>query len=374
MTERILFVDDEPNILDTFLRNLRRAFDVTTAEGPEQGLLALEGKGPFAVVVSDLRMPGMDGITFLEHVRQRAPDAVRVILSGHGDFATAVAAVNRGAVFRFLIKPSPPEELVAVLRDALRQHRLVVAERELLRGTLRGSVQVLTGVLALVNPDAFGRSERIRELVVRVGARLDAKPLWQLELAAMLCQLGCVALPPDTLRKRLAGEELNAEERQIWGMHPEIAAGLLAHIPRLKEVAAMVGAQQAPPTPEVPLGARILRAALDYDMELRRGLAPTRAVALLRSRPDRYDPAVLDALADGLAAASDAPMRGVPVAELRPGMVLARDLVDAKGAPLLLAGQQVSEASISRLRNLADILRAENTAWVADGAHKGPGG
>ncbi|WMW64131.1 HD domain-containing phosphohydrolase [Nitratidesulfovibrio liaohensis] len=373
MTERILFVDDEPNILDTFLRNLRRAFDVATAEGPEQGLLALEGKGPFAVVVSDLRMPGMDGITFLEHVRQRMPDAVRIILSGHGDFATAVASVNRGAVFRFLTKPCPPEELVGVLRDALRQHRLVVAERELLRGTLRGSVQVLTDVLALVNPEAFGRSERIRDLVVKMGARLDAKPLWQLELAAMLCQLGCVALPPETLRKRLSGEALNAEEQQIWGMHPEIAANLLTNIPRLGEVADMIGAQQMPPGPDVPLGARILRAALDYDAELRRGLAPVQAVAALRTTPERYDPAVLDALAAGLAAASDVPMREVPVAALRPGMVLARDLVNTEGAPLLLAGQRVSDASITRLRNLSDILNVDGNAWVVDGVRKGAG-
>lgn len=373
MTERILFVDDEPNILDTFLRNLRRAFDVSTAEGPEQGLLALEGKGPFAVVVSDLRMPGMDGITFLEHVRQRAPDAVRIILSGHGDFATAVASVNRGAVFRFLTKPCPPEELVGVLRDALRQHRLVVAERELLRGTLRGSVQVLTDVLALVNPEAFGRSERIRDLVVKMGARLEAKPLWQLELAAMLCQLGCVALPPDTLRKRLSGEALNAEEQQIWGMHPEIAANLLTNIPRLGEVAAMIGAQQMPPGPDVPLGARILRAALDYDVELRRGLAPVQAVTALRTTPERYDPTVLDALAAGLAAASDVPMREVPVAALRPGMVLARDLVNTEGTPLLLAGQRVSDASITRLRNLSDILNVDGNAWVVDGVRKGPG-
>lgn len=373
MTERILFVDDEPNILDTFRRNLRRAFDVATAEGPEQGLQALENAGPFAVVVSDLRMPVMDGITFLEHVRERAPDTVRIILSGHGDFATAVAAVNRGAVFRFLTKPCPPEELVTVLRDGLRQHRLVVAERELLRGTLRGSVQVLTDVLALVNPEAFGRSERIRDLVVKLGARLDAKPLWQLELASMLCQLGCVALPPDTLRKRLAGEDLTAEEQQIWGMHPEIAAGLLAHIPRLGEVAAMIGAQQMPPGPDVPLGARILRAALDYDVELRRGLSPSLAVAALRVRQERYDPAVLAALAASVADASDVPMREVPLAGLRPGMVLARDLTNAEGTPLMLSGQRLSDASISRLRNLVDILQTDGAAWVVDGVRKGPG-
>lgn len=373
MTERILFVDDEPNILDTFRRNLRRAFDVATAEGPEQGLQALESAGPFAVVVSDLRMPVMDGIVFLEHVRERAPDAVRIILSGHGDFATAVAAVNRGAVFRFLTKPCPPEELVSVLRDALRQHRLVVAERELLRGTLRGSVQVLTDVLALVNPEAFGRSERIRDLVVKLGARLDAKPLWQLELASMLCQLGCVALPPDTLRKRLSGEDLTAEEQQIWGMHPEIAANLLTNIPRLGEVAAMIGAQQMPPGPDVPLGARILRTALDYDVELRRGLSPSLAVAALRVRAERYDPAVLAALAASVADASDVPMREVPLTGLRPGMVLARDLTNAAGTPLLLAGQRLSDASISRLRNLSDILQADGAAWVVDGVRKGPG-
>jgi len=101
MLRRILCVDDEPNVLQAFERQLRREFDLQTALGPELGLQALAANGPFAVVVSDLRMPGMNGIEFLTHVRQTAPDTVRVMLTGDADLGATIKAVNEGRIFQF---------------------------------------------------------------------------------------------------------------------------------------------------------------------------------------------------------------------------------------------------------------------------------
>lgn len=132
MTRRILFVDDEPNVLQALERQLRKQFEVLTAEGPVLGLEALKKEGPFAVIVSDLRMPVMDGIRFLAMAKEALPDSVRIILSGQGDFAAAIDAVNEGSIFRFLTKPCPTDHLIKALAAGLEQYRLVHAERELL--------------------------------------------------------------------------------------------------------------------------------------------------------------------------------------------------------------------------------------------------
>ena len=137
MTERVLFVDDDPQILNAFRRGLRKRLDLHTAEGGKAGLEALEKEGPFAVVVSDQQMPEMDGITLLREVKNRAPLTVRMMLTGNADQGTAAAAVNEGHIFRFLTKPCTPDELAAAVDAAKEQYRLVTAERDLRRDRLR---------------------------------------------------------------------------------------------------------------------------------------------------------------------------------------------------------------------------------------------
>ncbi len=356
--EKILFVDDEPHILSTFKRNLHKAFAVDIATGPEEGLDIIRKQGPYAVVVSDLKMPGMDGITFLERVRDIHPDTVRIILSGQGDFDAALSAVNRGAVFRFLTKPCPPETLLSVLREALRQFRLINAEKELLRGTLLGSVKVLVDVLSLVSPEAFGRSERIRSLVVQLGKRMGESNLWQLDVAAMLCQLGCVGLPEEIMEKVAQDEELGREEQQIYTMHPEIGAGLISNIPRMDSVAEIIARQMDPFSPATPVGARILHVALAYDRLEQQGLSPHNAVdSMVEHNTDtRYDPAVLEALHAFLLEQDGGEIKKLRLEHLEAGMILGSDLLNDEGAVLMLKGQAISENGLKILKALADLL------------------
>jgi DNA-binding NtrC family response regulator len=116
---RILFVDDEPFVLSALSRLLRRDYDVVTAPGGGEGLAAIRQGPPFAAVVSDLRMPEMDGMTFLEEVRQLAPDTARILLSGLSDEAGAVEAVREGRIFQILMKPASREELLQALSAAV---------------------------------------------------------------------------------------------------------------------------------------------------------------------------------------------------------------------------------------------------------------
>lgn len=315
MNEKILFVDDEPNVLATYKRHLRKQFHLETATSEEEGLEAIDKEGPFAVIVSDLRMPGMDGIQFLAEAKERAPDSVLMMLTGYADVETALEAMNKGVFFRFLIKPVQLEILVKALEAGIERYQLVISEKELLEKTLKDSIEVLTEILGMVNPAAFGRATRIKHYVSDIAVQLQLPNLWQLEMAAMLSQIGCITVSPDILDKMYAGEPLTEDEQVLFSSHPSVGSSLVANIPRLEPIAQMIERQQEPfggqllplkGTPEhtIVLGAQILKVALDLDQLVVGGLSPKAALTALRKRPDEYNPGVVAALsqAKGLTA------------------------------------------------------------------------
>src|ERR1035438_9616095 len=158
MMDKILFVDDESLALSGYQRLLHRGFDVGIALDAEQGLASIQKNGPYAVVIPDMRMPGMNGAQFLSQVRQKAPDTVRMLLTGYTDLDAAMDAVNDGNIFRFLTKPCEKDLLVKAITSGVEQYRLVRIEKDLLEKTLRGSIRVLTDVLSAASPETFGRS------------------------------------------------------------------------------------------------------------------------------------------------------------------------------------------------------------------------
>jgi len=172
MSEKILFVDDDENLLASYQRQLRNKFPLAIASGGDHGLRLIASEGPFAVIVSDFRMPGMDGVQFLAKAREAAPATVRILLTGYADLQTAVEAVNRGNIFRLLNNPCPLEILAESLAGGARQYQLINAERELLEKTLKGTIQVLGNVLSMLNPEAFGRTARITRYVREIAAKM----------------------------------------------------------------------------------------------------------------------------------------------------------------------------------------------------------
>jgi response regulator RpfG family c-di-GMP phosphodiesterase len=240
MAEKILLVDDEPNVLDGYRRTLGREFALETAVGGQEALGLIAEKGPYAVVVSDMRMPGMDGIQLLSRIKSASPDTIRVMLTGHADTETAINAINEGSIFRFLSKPTSKEMMAKTLTAALVQYGLVTAEKQLLEQTLSGALQVLTEVLSLVNPAAFSRASRARRYIHHVVTSMKLGNPWQYEAAAMLSQLGCVTLAPETIDAVYKGETLPPNEQAQYDAHPNVAYQLLSKIPRLEPIAWMI--------------------------------------------------------------------------------------------------------------------------------------
>ena len=224
MSERILFVDDDLNVLTAIKRQLRKLYDVSTAENGQAGLDLIVHAEPFTVVVADMNMPGIDGIQFLRQVKEIAPETVRMMLTGQSDMEVAVDAVNEGSIFRFLTKPCPTAVLVNSLAAGVEQYRLITAEKELLEKTLSGSVKVLSDVLALTRTKSFGHAQRVRRLVKELIASLKITDFWEIDVAAMLSQIGCVTVPDEVLLKIYKGAEVTRDERQMFLAHPAIGA------------------------------------------------------------------------------------------------------------------------------------------------------
>lgn len=359
MLKRILCVDDEPNILQAMERQFHKRFEICTAVGPRLALQALSEQGPFAVVVSDLRMPEMDGVQLLARVREEYPDTVRVMLTGHADLEAAAAAVNQGRIFQFLTKPCRIETLTMVLNAALEQHRLITAERELIEQTLRGSIAVMTEILSLVNPTAYSRAQRIRRYVVHMAERLKLPDRWQFELAAMLSQVGSVTVPPEVMDKYWRADSLTETEAEILGAQSHVGRELLARIPRLETVARMVGQQEAAwtrRTDEASVGAHLLKTARDFDTQVARGVEPEVALAAMKRNPD-YDPAFVAALREvNVEESAQSDICLVVLKQLRTGMIMNADVCGKNGLLLLARGQEVTDTALARLKSFAQTV------------------
>ncbi|HTE55992.1 MAG TPA: response regulator [Kofleriaceae bacterium] len=359
---RILCVDDEPAVLDGLGLNLGRRYAMSSAPSGADALALIEREGAPDVIVSDMRMPGMDGATFLARVRQLYPDTVRILLTGQADTASAIKAVNEGQVFRFLTKPCAPADMLAAIAAAVEQRRLIVAERVLLEQTLHGSIKALTDVLALTHPAAFGRATRVKQSVTDILTATGATERWQVEVAAMLSQLGFASLPPEVSEKVYFGHRLTPQEEALVAKVPQVTGQLIGNIPRLELVRAMLAgvikavardpAISAADHELVARGTSMLRLAIDFDLLEGQGATPAVAFATLRGRKGTYDEAQLEAFA--AVRGESAPreeVREVNITGLIAGMVLARDVMTTGGALLVARGYQLTESLLDRLRH-----------------------
>jgi len=358
MAEKILLVNDDNNILDGYRRSLSREFVMETAMGGEQALKLDADNGPYAVVVSDMRMPGMDGIQLLSKIKAQSPDTIRVMLTGNADTETAINAINEGSIFRFLNKPCSKEMMAKTLTAALVQYRLVTAEKQLLEQTLSGSIQVLTEVLSLVNPAAFSRAERARRYIHHIVTSMKLPNVWQYEVAAMMSQLGCVTLPSETIEAVYSGEKLSATEQTQYDAHPSVAYDLLSKIPRLEPIAWMIEHQNLPvrevdetEKKDMRLGAEILRLTLAYEKLIHKGVSRTEAVHTLTGQNKNFSPQFFDALVELDPNSDEGEIRQCRIEALATGMIIQQDVRTGEGELLVSKGQEVTSPLLSKLKN-----------------------
>jgi response regulator RpfG family c-di-GMP phosphodiesterase len=360
-------VDDEQRILDAFRRSLHGRYEVDTANSGQEGLAKTRGTArPYSVVVSDMRMPGMSGAEFLAGLREISPDTVQIILSGQAELTDTIAAVNDGNLFRFLTKPCEPAELARALDAALEQHRLVRSERELLERTLDGAVTVLTELMAAAHPVAAGRTGTVKALTDAAIFSLRPKNTWELRIAAMLGQVGLMAVPAEVIAKVVGTrvEDVDPDALAMYRGHPQLSRELIGRIPRLERVAAWVASQpvtlaevRAPTPPATEesggLAKQIYETVTAFVVAVECGLAPGTAVVELARNP-RYSAAVLDAAVRAYMSDELRRPRQVKGKELVVGMLMNQDVVTRTGMTLVRAGEVLTESTAIRLRHFAE--------------------
>lgn len=373
----ILCVDDEPNILSSLKRLFRhKGYQIHLADGGKAALALLE-QVAVDLVISDMRMPEMDGVQFLEQVRQRWPDTVRLLLTGYADLASTVDAVNRGEIYRYISKPWDDDDIVLIVHDALAHKALerenkrlsvvamrqnadliashanleaLVAQRaieltavnddlqianEQLKANFMTSIKVFSALVELRGGNLAGHSRRVADLAHRVANQLglDSRHTHEIFVAGLLHEIGKVGFGDDLLNTAIVN--LTPRQLNLYRHHPGRAEQLLMPLTDLKGAAELIACQlerfdgnghpRRLAHDAIPLGARVLVLVSDYDNMLSGALAkhqlsPEQARALVeKGRGTRYDPTVLDALLAVLAAqAADRPQTEV-VAELTVG-------------------------------------------------------
>jgi len=310
-----------------------------------------------------MRMPEIDGVQFLNKIKDIAPDTVRMMLTGNSDIETAVDAVNEGHIFRFLTKPCPPDTMMRALLTGIQQHHLINVERDLLENTLKGAVQALTDILSMTNPIAFSRSKRIKNYMSQLIKLLDINAGWQYEVAAMLSYIGSVTVPLNIIEKFFEGVSLDSSEGSMVKSIPETGKNLLTQIPRMGNIAEMIKLQQddivlkklASPlkdTDVVVLGAMLLETTIDFDAYLCCKYNQADAVDNMRKSAAHYDETVLDLLAQvDVPRLENASSKLIKMADIQEGMLLAQDIKMKNGYLMVAKGYEMNAVVKQRLLN-----------------------
>lgn len=421
----LLLVDDEPSILSSLKRLFRpHGYRIFTAEGGEAGLAILE-KEAVDLIISDMRMPNMDGARFLELARLSWPDTLRILLTGYADIESTIAAINQGRIYRYINKPWDDNEITLIVREALDRRRLEqengrlnsvveaqnaelrqlnasleqkVAERtEELNKAIKyvksahnrlktgfiNTVQAFSSLTEMRGKSLSGHARRVADHARTLARMMELPDPEQQNVlfAALLHDIGKIGLSDDILERPLS--TLDSEQRAELMRHPERGQQALLQIEQLKEAALMIrhhhelfdgsGYPDHLAGLAIPLGARILAAANEYDAltngtMTQQPMKPKDALCyLIEQRGRRYDPEVINHYVTILSEELKNVIDEFPTrpTSLRPGMVLSRDLMHRDGYLLLAKGYVVDTPVIAQLAKIEATEHHQILVYVA---------
>lgn len=383
MVEKILFIDDDETLLSSYKRTLGREYQIDVESSGEAGLKTMIKNGPYAVVVTDYKMSGMDGLRFLTKAQLVNEDTVRVMLTGHGTFETAVEALNQGKVFQFLTKPCEPEAMNRLLQSALRQYRLIQNEKVLLDQMLNGAVRAFSDILEVSDPESFQLTRKLREEISALAAPLKLEIAWEVEIAAMLCKLGNVTVPPAVLKRSRsdAADRMPPEEMSMITRVPEVTSRMVRGIDRFQDVGRIIlymaknfdGTGYPPDTVkfhDIPFGSRLLRILVSLFESEENGVPRVTALEQMKNFREKYDVELIDTLIehyegrepDEQATSNEA--QALTVEDLKAGMELKTDVFTKEGMLVLPAGSKLSLVMVQRILNFSEAGGIKEPIYV----------
>ena len=422
----LLIVDDEENILNAMRRLFRPlGYSIFLANSGVEGLKILEQEY-VDLVISDMRMPEMDGAAFLEQVSLRWPDTIRILLTGYADVTKTIDAINKGRIYKYISKPWEENDLKITIKHALDQKFLekernrlelltkqqneqlkdlnanlenkvkarteelqqttaqLEAAHESLKKSYTASVKVFANLVELREKATAGHSRRVAEQALKLGMRmgLGGTQSQDLLFAALLHDIGKIGLPDKLITKPF--HAMVQTERVEVIKHPLIGQAILMSLEPLQEAAKIIrchheqydgkGYPDGLKREEIPLGARILSVVNDFDALQNGSLWSQRMSAqeareyMVQQRGKRYDPGVVDAFfaydtQGGSVTVHDKTM-ALKSNGLRPGMVLARDLMTNEGILLLSKGYTLDDKLIQRILNIEKSLDCNFVIYI----------
>ncbi len=421
----LLLVDDEPNILTSLKRLFQPLhYKIITAQNGHEGLAQLEQQ-PVDLIISDMRMPEMDGATFLEQVAERWPDTVRILLTGYADLTSTIKAVNSGQIYRYISKPWEDNDITLSVKRALELKQLAVERKRLealtqqqnqqlktLNASLEDKVLARTGELQQtvsflelahqsldtsyqttvavfsnlieMREHRAGDTRKLAEQVVQLGqlCGLDNSELQSLRNAALLRNVGKIALADSLLNK--SENTMDDEQHKTFIRHPIIGEGVLMALEPLHDAARLIRQQHEQPdgkgypdrltAENIVVAARILKVVGDYhDLQLGRLLStkldiPASLDYLVQHSGSRYDSQVVEKfqllIGNQTQNKKTISEHCVKSNDLHDGMVLSRDLMLGDKVLLLSKGHQLNDSIILRIHHFEQSLGDDLDIYV----------
>lgn len=353
--EKILFVDDEQHARHAMCRFLRKKYDIIVAKDGQEALEILDKTTQIGVTISDFSMAGMNGLELFTLMSEKKLDSIKILLTGRANLDIAIDAINTGNVYRFLTKPVDEITLLNSINMAFDQYRLITSEKQLLRQTLIGSIKVLSELIGATDKRAFSTGNRIRTIALAIAKSLKINNMWQVEIAAMLSQLGCVLTGNDILTKIYADQPLSDAECEIYQSHPQVGATMINKIPRLEKVAEIISLQHKPLSwydkkPQYDettiIQAQILKAACDFDLLVQQGNTKSQALEIMATRKKQYYQNILEIVENEVVSREHIQDLSVKFHDLVPGMIADENIYAKNGTMIFARGQEITLSAI----------------------------
>jgi response regulator RpfG family c-di-GMP phosphodiesterase len=398
---RLLVLDDEEIVLVALRETLIRAGYEVVATGDAMEAIEFLRGAPFAVIITDQQMPRMTGLEFLAHAKELQPDATRILITAVLNLSTVIEAINKGEIYRFIIKPWLREEFLGAIESAVQRHRLVAGnahlratahsmmervgalERELeeqrllvadqnqqmeslhvaLEQNLHRSVELCVRTMETFYPTLGIQGRRVFELcrAMAMAGELPAEQQRALGIAAWLHDVGLIGVPRRIIRRwELAPESLPDVDRAVFEQHPLMGEELSTFLGKADDIQSAIrthherfdgkGYPDGLAGDAIPWLGRLLAVAVAFADSNQD--QPT-LVEIIRERSGTaFDPeAVVLFLRAIPRAVIPRKQREVSLADLRPGMVLAQGIYTSNGVLLVPGDHELSETYISKLRN-----------------------
>ena len=381
--KKILYVDDESNLLSSF-RSLLRKEDVEThlLQDSTQILQMLEQNGPFSVVLSDQRMPGLTGAELLGKVARVHPDTIRILVTGYSDYNEMISAINTGGINHYITKPWKDDELKQVIHSMSDRYNLSshneylvsqlkhknVQLKELLDGTILESTHLLVDILSYINPHAAAQTDRVKATGLPIVEKVEGishKEKWEISIAFDLFNLG-FAVMPTWIQLALNKEGLNAADRfSICNNHQILAAQLLERIPGFDGAARIIQLSRKDfnggGSPEdvnvsgkdLPLGARLLKIFVDLDKRRSPHFKDIEILKAMGDQPTKYDVELINMVVDSYNNAEEFKTKEIMVfpQDLMPGMLVLQTVQTQSGIKLVNPNTVLTKTSLMAIRS-----------------------